>query len=180
MSSKEFYPSLSELIDASLLPGDFHAVEDIAQNGIDFLLKNIKYKNLITNTSTSGETRHFSLTLLSSEFKLPIFGTGMNLVFFHGSTDNFSEFPIILDWKWPIYKYISGFGNQGFSYAPEAFVSILLELTNFDNPKEFIASIVNTFLDDGNNAYLSFFDNFSSRINTYSSSNSDSFFIITS
>src|SRR5688572_20833101 len=94
-----FYPPLSRLIDARAIPGDFQELEDLAQDGIDLVLGKVFYKDLVTDVSADGVTRYYSLTILSQELKLPILGSGMNLVFFHGSTVGFSEFPIIFDWR---------------------------------------------------------------------------------
>ena len=58
---------------------------------------------------------------------------------------------LIFDVKWPIKKYISNFKTQGFSYAPEAFVDILIELSSFEK-RSFFGELVKVFLDDGNDS----------------------------
>ena len=95
-----FYPPLSRRIDASTIPGDFQDFEDLAQDGVDLILGKLLYKDLVTDVSADGVTRYYSLTILTEELKLPLLGSGMNLVFFYGSTTGFSEFPIIFDWRW--------------------------------------------------------------------------------
>lgn len=165
---QKFYPALSDLIDASALPGDLQAIENFAQDGIDFLLKRIRYKDLVVDVYSSGDIKYYSLTLLTKSLKLPLFGSGMNLVFFRGSDANFAEFPIIFEWKWPISKYIKRFETQGFSYAPEAFIDILLEMANIESREDFFNQIINVFLDNGTDTYLNLADKIILKVANYS------------
>lgn len=162
-----YYPPLSRIIDASAIPGDFQSVEDLVQGGIDLVLGKVFYKDLVTEVSADGVTCYYSLTILTRELKLPLLGSGMNLVFFHGTTTGFSEFPIILDWRWEVYKYISRLEEGGFSALPEAFVDILLELADIEDRSAFIGEIVGVFLDDGSNAYQDFLANLIATVGSY-------------
>jgi hypothetical protein len=162
-----FYPPLSRIVDASAIPGDFQDFEDLAQDGIDLILGKVFYKDLVSDVSADGVTRYYSLTILTQEVKLPLLGSGMNLVFFHGATTGFSEFPIIFDWRWEAYKYISRLDEGGFSALPEAFVDILLELADIEDRNAFIGQIVGVFLDDGSDAYQDFLTNLIARVNDY-------------
>lgn len=162
-----YYPPLSRLIDASAIPGDFQDFEDLVQDGIDLVLGKVFYKDLVTDVSADGVTRYYSLTILTRELKLPLLGSGMNLVFFHGTTTGFSEFPIIFDWRWEVYKYISRLDEGGFSALPEAFVDILLELADIEDRSAFIGQIVDVFLDDGSNAYQDFLTNLIAKVGSY-------------
>jgi hypothetical protein len=164
---KPYYPPLSRLIDASAIPGDFQDFEDLVQDGIDLILKKVFYKDLVTDVSADGVTRYYSLTVLTKELKLPLLGSGMNLVFFHGTTTGFSEFPIIFDWRWEVYKYISRLEQGGFSALPEAFVDILLELADIESLSAFIGRIVGVFLDDGSTAYQNFLTNLIAKVGAY-------------
>jgi hypothetical protein len=159
-----FHPPLSRLIDASDIPGDFQAFEDLVQDGADAILGKVLYRDLVTDVSSDGVERYYSLTILTRELKLPLFGSGMYLVFFHGATTGFSEFPIILDWRWEVYKYIKRLGDEGFSALPEAFVDILLELADIEDTNEFIGQIVRVFLNDGAGSYQDFVQELISRI----------------
>jgi hypothetical protein len=162
-----YYPPLSRIIDASAIPGDFQDFEDLVQDGIDLILGKVFYKDLVTDVSADGVTRYYSLTILTRELKLPLLGSGMNLVFFHGTTTGFSEFPIIFDWRWEVYKYISRLDEGGFSALPEAFVDILLELADIEDRSAFIGQIVGVFLDDGSNAYQNFLTNLIAKVADY-------------
>lgn len=164
---QKYYPPLSDLIQASAIPGDIHVIEDLVQSGIDLLLGKILYKDLVVEVYSSGDVKYYSLSLLTRSLKLPLFGSGMNLVFFRGSENSYSEFPVILEWRWPVSKYIKRFETQGFSYAPEAFIDILLEMANIDSREDFFNQIVNVFLDNGTNSYLNFFSGISASISNY-------------
>ncbi len=170
MPPSQYYPSLARLVDASAIPGDFQALEDLAQNGIDFLLGKLFYKDLVADVSPDGTIRYYSLTLLAPELKLPLFGSGMNLVFFKG-TSGLSEFPLVLDWRWRVAKYIRELENEGFSYLPEAFVDIFIELADIEDTEDFIGQILEAFLDDGNSDYVDFVTNLISLINDYDDGN---------
>src|SRR5690554_843417 len=166
MPTERYIAPVSELIDVSQIPGDFQAIESLAQNGIDFLLQNIFYKDYVADKSSSSDTAYYHLVIVTKALRLPVFGTGLDIVFFKGSDANYSEFPITFDVTWPIRKYFSNFKVQGFSYAPQAMIDIFLELTNTDE-YTFYGEIVTTFLDSGNNDYLTFFTTLKGNIESY-------------
>ena len=152
ITSSTYYPLLSDLVDARTIPGDIKKLEQLANQGIGFLLGNLRYRDLLIERSTDGDTAFYSVTVLSKELKLPLFA-GLNLVFFPGETLHFSEFPIAFDWRWPIIKYFSEFDIRGFSYAPEAFADVLLELVEIENETVFFEILIELFLNDGVVAY---------------------------
>lgn len=162
-----YYPPLSRLIDARDIPGDFEDFEDLAQEGIDLILGKVFYKDLVTDVSADGVSRYYSLTILTRELKLPLLGTGMNLIFFQGSTAGFSEFPILFIWRWEAYKHISRLAEGGFSALPEAFVDLLLELADLEDRDAFFRQIVGVFLDDGSKAYQGFLTRLIAKVGSY-------------
>jgi hypothetical protein len=167
-----YYPSLADLVDVSSIPGDFEALESLAQEGVNLLLQKIRYKDLIVKTSSNGGRTFYSLDILTKSLRLPIFNTGLTLVFFNGSSTNFSEFPILLDINWPIKKYISDFSNQGFSYTPEAFIDIFMELANIPGKLELLKEAALVFLDSGDVSLSDFFDNLNSIVSDYNDNTS--------
>lgn len=164
---RTFYPSLADLVDASAIPGDFQVLEDLINDGLDVILQNIFYTDLVTQVSPNGVLRHYSLTLLIRQMKLPIVGTGMNLVFFRGPLEVVSEFPIVVDWRWEAYKYIARFEREGFSYLPDAFFDVLLELAGIQSRETFFDEIVRVFLDNGTPDYIDFIANISDAMGEY-------------
>ena len=163
-SIPKYHPRLADLIDASAIPGDFGALEGLANQGIDFLLGNLRYRDLMIEKSPDGDTAFYSLTVLSKELSMPVPGLDMEIVFFNGQTSGYSSFPISFDWRWPIQRYLSGFESQGFSHAPEAFIDILLELADIEDEKEFISSIAGIFLSGGTATYTDFLTSLKQKI----------------
>jgi hypothetical protein len=166
MPIQKYYPPLSDLIDATALPGDFEAVENFLNEGIDLILGKIYYKDYSVQIMDSGSSKYYSIVILAKSIKLPLPG-GMQLVFFKGQETDLAEFPIIFDWQWPVMKYISTFDQQGFSYAPEAFLDILIELSEIKDRQDFFSQIINVFLSNGDDAYSAFLDDVSTTINNY-------------
>lgn len=164
MSTHKLYPPLSDLIDATALPGDFESLETTLNEGIDIVLSKILYKDYQVQVLKAGEAKLFSIVILTKTLRIPLF-SGMNLVFFRGSETNASEFDILFAWQWPLGKYIRNFEQQGFSYAPEAFADILIKLSELNSREEFFSQLVLTFLDDGNDNYLTLFNDLISEIN---------------
>ena len=172
MPTQPFYPVLSDLIDAKAIPGDFEALEDLVQQGIDLVLGEIHYKDLVVDVSPTGDEKHYSITIMTKTLKIPLFGSGMSLVFFRGSNANFSEFPLLLDWSWPIYKYINNLETEGFSYAPEAFLDIFLELADIDSREEFFQEMISAFFDlEDDNFALHFLDQLIIKMGDYINGN---------
>ncbi|MEM1322803.1 MAG: hypothetical protein AAGG75_21235 [Bacteroidota bacterium] len=169
MPIQKYYPPLSDLIDARAIPGDFEALENTLNEGIDLLLGKVYYKNLSVQLLKSGETRYYSITLLTKSIRLPLF-SDMNLVFFRGADAALAEFAILFEWSWPISKYIARFDAQGFSYAPEAFLDILIELSEIRDRNDFFNQMISVFLNNGDDAYLDFFSDITTIINDYDNS----------
>lgn len=100
-----YYPPLSDLLDASAIPGDIEFIENNTQAVIDTLLGKVFYKDLVVDISSTGDEANYSLILLTKSLRQPLFGTGMELVFFkplNGNDNIFSEFSIAFNWRWGI------------------------------------------------------------------------------
>ncbi len=166
---------MTDLLDASAIPGDIEFLENGAQAVIDLLLGKIFYKDLAIDVSSAGDEAVYSLTLVTKSIRQPLFGSGMELVFFRCAMPDgsecpdpqYSEFPIIFNWRWGIKKYISGFEAKGFAYTPEAFMEIFFELAGIQDLDEFLEAILDVFLDNGTGAYLAFFDEITVTIQLY-------------
>lgn len=156
------HPRLSTLINASAIPGDFKQFEALIQGGIKSILGDLRYTNYIVEHSPDGDTAFYSLILLSKELDVPFFDPDMRLVFFKGEVAGYANFPISVDWRWPIQRYIRGFETQGFSYTPKAFLEILLSMADIEDTEELVEQIIAVFLEDGTDAYLDVLDEISS------------------
>lgn len=167
--ANQYYPPVSELIDYSAIPGDFQNLESFVQEGINVLLNKVRYKDYYVEVISEDTTQYF-IKIITKSLRLPIFGTGLDIVFFKSSDTNYSEFPLIFDVTWPIKKYFSNFNIQGFSYLPEAFVGILNELTVNDN-KSLFHEAIGVFLNGRDNSSITdFFTSLKNIIANYSDS----------
>jgi len=155
-----YYPKLSTLIDASAIPGDIKVIEQLVQGGINTLLGNLRYTNYIVEHSPSGDIVFYSLKLLTKEQKLPL-GNDLELIFFKGTIANYANFSIAVDWQWQVQRYLNEFNTQGFSYAPEAFLDILLSMADIESEQEVVEEIINVFLSNGTVVYKNAFDEIS-------------------
>lgn len=172
MPSQKYYPPLSDLVDARALPGEFTALENVLNEGIDLVLGKIYYKDFNVQVLQSGEARSYRITLITKTIRLPL-PAGLNLVFLKGSETALTEIELAFEWRWPIAKYISNFEQQGFSYAPEAFLDILIELTDIRDRNDFFNQVIDVFLNDGDGAYQGFFTQLASAISAYDNGETD-------
>ena len=167
MSGQAIYlPRLSSLIDAEAIPGNFDAVESFLNSGIDYVLGNLRYRDYIVEASPLGDSRFYSITIISDKLSLPGDDLPINLVFNPDDITGESIFDVSMNWRWPIQRYFSGFEQEGFSYAPDAFIDILLDLANIESEQEFISSIIGVFLSGGTASYTDFLDTLKTKIST--------------
>lgn len=166
------YPSLSSIISIQNIPGDFDFLENEAT---DFINK-VHYRNYIVESSPSGDVVFYGLEIISKEFKISILGSELQLVFFKNtiagqSASALSVIPIGVEWRWPIKKYVSGFKQNHFSYVPEAFVDVLLELTGLKDEKAFLEKIATIFLTNNQSLLNTIHSEIIANINDYKTQN---------
>jgi hypothetical protein len=124
-----FYPALNSVVSLDLLPEELSFVKD----GVDDLLAKVYFKDLQYTVSARRDAAFYRLSIVSTkriEFRIP--GTGFALVLNPSHTDPsaISEFPITVDWEWPILGYIHRFRTEGFSFDGGAFYDIATEIFN--------------------------------------------------
>lgn len=166
MPTPKYYPPLTDLIDASALPGDLQALENALSEGISVIIGKIYYKDFSVQVLKSGESKFYNITLLTKAIRLPLVAD-MNLVFFKGNETTAAEFQSVFQWTWPLAKYFPQFDALSFSSTPEAFLDILIELSEITSREEFFGQIVKVFLDDGDDAYVNFVTELTTIINGY-------------
>ncbi len=162
----KFYPPVTDLIDASALPGDLQVLENAINEAISVILSKTYFKDYDVQVRKSGDSKFYSLTLVTKSLRQPII-TDLNLVIFKGNESSLTEIPIAIEWTWPLAKYFPKFDVLSFTGTPEAFLDILIEMSGIESRDEFIFEIVNVFLNDGSNAYQEFFTNIIPIINLY-------------
>ena len=59
-----YHPRLSNLINASAIPGELASIEDFTNGAIDTLLGELTYRDYLVTTSPDGDTRFYSLVVM--------------------------------------------------------------------------------------------------------------------
>jgi hypothetical protein len=128
-----FYPALDSIVDLEVLPEQLSFVKD----GAEDLLAKLFFKDLQYSKSPRGDAAHYSLKLVSlKRIDLTLPGTGFALVLnpsvaAPGDPAEFvSEFPLTIDWEWPILAYLHAFRTEGFSYDGGAFYDLAVQVFN--------------------------------------------------
>lgn len=154
------YPALSTLLSPDKIAGDFGVFEGAA----DQLLGKLRYTNLIVESSPDNDSRYYSLTLVTEELAVDMFGSGLKLVLFPATTapppppppppppaspspPAVSEIPVSFGYRWPILRHVAAFKTLSFAHSAKAFLDLALEIIDV-TPEEFVAGIVNCFIDD--------------------------------
>ncbi len=128
-----FYPALNSIIDLDVLPEQLSFVKD----GADDLLSKLFFKDFQYSKSPRGDVAHYSLKLVSlKRIDVSIPGSGLALVLnpsiaAPGDPAQFiSEFPITIDWEWPVLAYLHAFRTEGFSFDGGAFYDLAVQVFN--------------------------------------------------
>lgn len=128
-----FFPALNSIVDLDALPEQLSFVKD----GADDLLAKLFFKDFQYTRSPRGDAAHYSLKLVSlKRIDVSIPGTGFALVLnpsvaAPGDPAQFvSEFPITIDWEWPVLAYLHAFRTEGFSFDGGAFYDLAVQVFN--------------------------------------------------
>jgi hypothetical protein len=145
MTEAKNLPSVSTLISKEWIPQGLSSVEA----GIDAALAKLRYRNLVIERSTDNVTSYSGLTLVTSQFALDLFGSGLKLVFFPAADQNSaeSEFKLAIEYRWAILRYVPDFEMLSFAGGAKSFFNIFLELVDITEA-EFLTGIVEVFIDD--------------------------------
>jgi len=163
--ASNYYPPLSDLLDASAIPGDIEFIENNTQAVIEDLLGKVFYKNLFVDSYPSGDGGIYTMTLMTKSIRQSLFDTGLSLVFFQGQDDNYADFNVLFSWRWPIKRYIAAFESASFPYTAESFVNILRQMAPIRDLEEFLGVFIDVFLDDGSNLYADLLDKLMAIVN---------------
>lgn len=163
-----YYPFLTNIIRTENFPGQIEFVG----NTLDNLLNKIRFRNYIVETSPSIDVKFYGIEIVTKEANISVLGSGLELVFFKDTfigqnNPPLSILPIEIEWRWAIKKYISTFNQNQFSFTPEAFLEVLLDLANINDLKIFIIEISNLFVTNDITQINIFFEILESRIDKY-------------
>jgi hypothetical protein len=139
------YPSLSTLLSPEQLLGDLGILGAAADN----LLSRIRYRNFIVESSPGNDAKFYSLTIVTRELAIDLFGSGLSLIFFPADDPNLpeSEFDVSFEYRWAILRYLPEFDTLSFGNTAKAFFNIFLSLTELTEA-QFLDGIVRCFIND--------------------------------
>lgn len=139
--TKRYYPALSEMITVDDLPEFLH----FAENGLNFLLDRIHYKNFQYSKSYRGDAAFYSLDIISKNIGVD-FPFGLRLVLNPDKDSTISSFPISLEYQWEMLAFLRSFNLQNFSFTPDAFFELGLKIFRISED-QVIAQTLNYFID---------------------------------
>jgi hypothetical protein len=139
------WPPLSEIIGKDSLPNSLQFVG----TAIGDRLKDLRYRNLLIETAADNSAGFYSLTLVTKELSVGLFGSGLALIFFPAQDETVaaSEIAIAFDYNWPILKYVQEFETLSFAHSARAFFDIFLELVDITE-EDFLIGIIDALIDD--------------------------------
>jgi hypothetical protein len=161
-----YYPALSDIIKTDDLP-DFLS---FIKQGLQTVFDKIYYKDYQVSKSVSGSSAFYSLQLVSrTKLALELPGTGVYFVLNPDYEDiNISSFPVTVFWQWEVMRYIRYFNLNGFSFTPEDFYHLALEVLNVTE-EQVLQLAINTFV-VSNDPVISKIDQLIADINRVSNS----------
>lgn len=142
-----YYPALSDIMKTDDLPDFLSFIKD----GLQAIFDKIYYKDYQVSKSISGSSAFYSLDLVSrTKIALELPGTNIYFVLNPDYEDsNISSFPVTVFWQWEVMRYIRYFDVNGFSFSPEDFYNLALEILNVSEEQVFQLAI-NTFVTSSN------------------------------
>ncbi len=148
-----YYPSLSDLMKPQDLPDFLSFIKD----GLQAVFDKMYYKDYQTSRSISGSSAFYSLDIVSrKKLQLELPGTGVFFVLNPDYNDStISSFPVTVFWEWEIMRYIRYFNLNGFSFSPEDFYNLALQILNISE-EQVIQLAINTFVVQSNPAISKF------------------------
>ncbi|OCX54250.1 hypothetical protein BEL04_08310 [Mucilaginibacter sp. PPCGB 2223] len=144
--TSRYYPRLSEVITVDDLPEFLH----FAETGLDLLLDSIHYKNLQYSRSARGDAAFYSLDIVGKNIGIDLpFGLRLVLNPDDAGDSSISSFPVSLQYQWQILAFLRSFNLPGFSYAPDGFYALGLQVFRISD-SQVIANTLNFFVTPGN------------------------------
>lgn len=139
--TKRYYPALSEMLTVDDLPEFLH----FAENGLNFLLDRIHYKNFQYSKSYRGDAAFYSLDIISKNIGVDL-PFGLRLVLNPDKDSTISSFPISLEYQWEMLAFLRSFNLQNFSFTPDAFFQLGLKIFRISED-QVVAQTLNYFID---------------------------------
>jgi hypothetical protein len=148
----KFYPKLSKLISSEKLPAFF--------SGVTNIFDKLYFRNFQTVKSLDGVTVSYVIELISyKELKIDIAGSGFSLLLNPDfESDGVSAFPLSLNTRWGIRKYIKNF-NIAFGESAQEFFDTFFEVVTMEEPELIMAASL-VFIDETEDLLTAFLNDF--------------------
>lgn len=142
-TDNKYYPALSDIITTDDLPDFLGFIKD----GLETVFDKIYFKDYQVSKSITGSSAFYSLSIVSrKKLALELPGTGIFFVLNPDYNDStISSFPITVFWQWEVMRYIRYFNLNDFSFTPEDFYNLSLEVLNLDEDQA-IQLAISTFV----------------------------------
>jgi len=141
--SNDFYPSIKTLISKDSVSQKIGTV----QGGLDLVLDNLFYKELILQQSRLKDSIFASFSIVSyKRLGLEFPGTGgLSLILNPGiDSQTFTEFPVSLSLQNPVKRFLSKVSITSLSQDPNEIFSLLRKLADVSDG-DIILAVLNTF-----------------------------------
>jgi hypothetical protein len=148
----KFYPRLSKLISFEKLPTIFSGLNDIFDK--------LYFRNFQTIKSIDGVSVSYVIEIISyKELKIDIAGSGFSLLLNPDfESDGASAFPLSLNTRWGIRKYIKNF-NIAFGESSQEFFDTFFEVVTMEDSELIMAASL-VFIDDTEDLLTAFLNDF--------------------
>src|SRR6218665_3159827 len=129
-NTEVYYPALSEIMNVGDLP-DFLS---FIKTGLENVFSKLYYNDFYFSKNISGSEAFYSLNIISkTRLELGLPGTEIYFVinpnYIEGET---SSFPMTLNWKWDILKFIKYFNANQFSFSGDDLFKLGLLVFNLE------------------------------------------------
>ncbi len=141
---RRYYPTLASVVSLD----DFPESLGFLKQAIQSLFDKIHYKDLQYKKSPKGDAAFYSLTIVSKKLAVELFGSGVSLVLNPDDSNNpdfyTSAFPVTVEYQWKILAYLRQFDLKGFSFTPQEFYELGLQIFNISE-EQALARFIYTF-----------------------------------
>lgn len=123
--ANKFYPTLATLIQTDDIPNELDFIKD----GIVSIFSTLYFKDFQFTKSKHGDSAFYSLTLVSLQGEsLGDAASGFALLLNPSDVGTTSEYPITLEYNWPIIRYLKEFDLSTFTGSGQEIFDIILEI----------------------------------------------------
>jgi hypothetical protein len=165
-ASKQFYPSLANLLPLEEIPPSLGAVE----GALDDVFSKVFYKDLQIEKSAAGDAASYQLTLVKyGRLALEVPGTnGLALVLFppfgNQPDDAVTDIPVSVSYRWDVLKYVREFDHAAVGDLPKLIYGVMLDIAGIDEQELLAEAITVLFGAGAADGILAFVDYYNATV----------------